>query len=312
LPVEKINGVYYSTIDTVNTVQMGTLSNMSSAELDIPRLVGFSGYPYGGYGDIDEIIMNMTNYGANCWRVSFNPPDVPGGSRDYNLSFVDYFLDNTPDNWYVVVDGNHYVDAMPIKYPENQTLCLERVADILSTYPNDTRVLVELWNEPSWGWNTSYYAPFWIEAIQNSSYTGHYTNGIVVNKFSPYFLAGDKGDGRYDPWIIFDDKHDRVWQSFHVYVSQYPPEPGGGTHGLSYQDIVWEAANASIEKGVWTEVGAETDEAPFTQEHVDELNDYLAMMVTRGYGYNVWYNGSPKNIPVTNGYDDRGLTSPLP
>ena len=317
LPVGKINGVPYSTVNHVNGVQMGTVDKANTARLDIPLLRGFSGYPYGGNSDIDEIILNMTNYGANCWRVSFNPIGL-GGTRPYNLSLVTYFLDNTPDDWYVIVDCNHYVDAYaPNNYPTNQTLAQERVADVLSTYPNNTRVLVEFWNEPAWSWNTTFYAPIWIDNVRNSSYTGKYTNGLVVTKFCPYFLPADIGHGFYQPWRIYPDAYNRTWQGFHAYNTTKPPRPYTGTHGLSFQDTPEYMGNASIKKGVLTEIGAEGDEAPFSQANVDAVNFYMNYLAnssnpSRVYGYTVWIHGNPKDIPVNNGYDDRGLTSPLP
>ena len=307
LPIAKINGVYYSTVDKVYDHQMGTLTSANNVELDLPKLRGFSGYPYGGLADIDIIIGNMTDYSANCWRVSFNPPNVTG-SRPYNLTYVTYYLENTPADWYVIVDGNHYVDAMTPNYPENETLCLERVDDILSNFPNNTRVLVELWNEPAWGWNTSDHAPTWIADVRGN----HYTNGIVVTKFSPYFLAADSGSGFYDPWTLFTDTYDRIWQSFHIYMNLFPPRPTTGTHGLSYQDIIEYMGNASVAKVVFTELGAETDETPFAEVHVTELNGFLAYVDAWIYGYTIWYNGSPYTITAANGYDTWGLTLPLP
>jgi len=312
LPVEKINGVYYATVNHVNGVQMGTVDQANTATLDIPVLRGFSGYPYGGPSDIDEIILNMTNYGANCWRVSFNPIGV-AGSRPYNLTYVTYYLANTPSNWYVIVDCNHYVDAMaPNNYPTNQTLAQERVADVLSTYVNNTRVLVEPWNEPAWDWNTTFYAPTWINNIRTSAFTGTYTNGIVITKFSPYFLPGDTASPYYQPWVVYPDPYNRTWQGFHAYNTTKPPRPYTGTHGLSFEDTPEYMGNASIKKVVLTEIGAEGDESPFSQVNVDAVNYYMSYLSARNYGYTVWIHGNPKNIPAANGYDDLGLTTPLP
>jgi len=275
------------------------------------RFVGFSGYPYdailGGVEEIDDIINAMADYDANCYRISFNPPDA-SGSRPYNLTYVQYFLDNTPDFWYIIVDANHYVSAMTPNYPVNETLCLERIFDVLGTYGNNSRVLIELWNEPAWGYNTSERGQVWIDAIRDADYT----NGIVVTKFSPYFLATDTASGFYDPWVQFDDALNRTYQSAHIYMSLTPPAPETGMHGLSWNDYLTYMDAAGITMAVYTEVGAETDETPFSSTHVLETNTFIEYMASQGYGYTVWLNGDIDNLEAYHGYYWGGLDNPLP
>jgi len=260
---------------------------------------GFSSYPDDAYDGMDAIIAGMVANSVKTLRIPFNPIDV-AGSRPYVKGYVDYFLAETPADWLIIVDGNHYYETVP-----NDANVITRCLDICDSWAAD-RTLVELVNEPPWGWPFYSKCQTYIDAIRDAGYS----HRIVTNKFSPYF--DQPLSDFYEPWDVFDDPLDKTWQGIHIYLSQYPPEPGGGTGGYSYQDLLLAALEVT-EKLIITEAGAESDEIPFSQEHVDETNDYLAWCGARNIYNNIWLRIDDVNLVGVNGYDDLGgLTFPEP
>ena len=82
-------------------------------------------------------------------RLSFRPSYGPG-SHPYRKTTVQNFLDNTPEDWIIIVDANHIVSPGPTsaaKALANWASIKSRLQTVLRDFPNNPRVAVELFNE---------------------------------------------------------------------------------------------------------------------------------------------------------------------
>ena len=133
--VYTINGVRKSEIKTLGGAYEYKLAGINSVEVN-HILYGLCGTPYDNQ-DMDDIIGNSTLYQMNAFRIAYSFAD--GVSRPYNSSQIQYFLDNS--DLTIIVDRNHYTGEA-VNWTRVQEDCL----DVLSTFTNNSRVIIEIMN----------------------------------------------------------------------------------------------------------------------------------------------------------------------
>ena len=254
---------------------------------------GFSGYPTDrGVNDpptepdpivgLNKIISWSSAYNVDTYRIAFSPV-LTGGTRPYVPAYVDYLLENS--NLNVIVDRFHHTQNAVVDNAGWAQLT-QMELECLTRWGNNPRVLIEIINEYAYSdWHSR--CQDVITAIRNVGYN----NGLVANKHSAP-----------QAWTPFNDAVDNTYQGFHFYMDQYLPSPA------TAKDMMTAAIAAGVTKLVNTEIGADVSEAPFTQELVNKLNDFLRWCrdPTRNIGNNVWLATATNNLTRSGGYEQCG------
>jgi hypothetical protein len=233
--------------------------------------IGLSGYPT-STAQIDQILRVMNENSLNIYRISFDPEWFSHKLHPYRASYVQYFLDHS--TYTVIIDRNHLYPATEESAQTARTnwnTVRTSVFEVLKTWPNNPRVIVELINEYV---STDFY-PRMQSLVEDIRASG-YTNAIVVNKWN-------------QSWAILDDPLDNTYQSYHFYFNCW--SPAGAISQM----------NTALAKGIKiinTEIGADYNEASsFTRDTVEELNEFMEWCRDQGIGNCMWMNENLNNWP---------------
>lgn len=226
--------------------------------------IGFSSYPesMGGMENITDLVnyANMTIY-----RMSFSPSWV-AQAHPYNTDYIDYFLANT--NATLIVDRNHLYPPGQTSsnlFDANYNTAIANILTTLSQYPNNTRVMVELVNECTDATIWKARCQQMVTAIRNA----HYNNSIVANKWTQSWAVA-----------VLDDPLDNIYYGMHFYFNSW--SVSGAIAQMEYA----RSLNLRI---INTEVGANyNEEGSYTQEEVNELQEFLTQCSNLGIGNCVW------------------------
>ncbi len=244
--------------------------------------LGLSGYPT-STNQIDNIINTMKANDLNTYRMSANP-QWSGGPHPYHQEYIQYFLDHTPSNWIIIVDRNHLyppTEASATSARNNWATAKNSIFEVLQSFPNNPRVMVELINE----YISSDFYPR-MQSLVNDIRSAGYTNSIVVNKWN-------------QPWTVINDPLAATFQGYHFYFNSW--SPSGAISQMK-------TAQSKGIKIISTEVGADYNEySSFTSSTVGELNDFLAQTSNMGIGSTIWMNENLNNMPR---YQQLGLAFP--
>jgi hypothetical protein len=242
-------------------------SSAQAATNQTPNRVflGLSGYPT-STGQIDNIINTMKANGLN----------------PYHKEFVQYFLDHS--TFTIIVDRNHLyppTEASATSARNNWATAKNSIFEVLQTFPNNPRVMVELINEYI---SSDFYTR--MQSLVNDIRTAGYTNSIVCDKWN-------------QPWTVINDPLAATYQGYHFYFNSW--SPSGAISQM-------QTAQSKGIKIISTEVGADYNEYnSFTTSTVGELNDFLAQTANMGIGNTVWMNENLNNMPK---YQQLGLNFP--
>jgi hypothetical protein len=243
--------------------------------------MGLSGYPT-STGQIDNILQVMEDRGLNIYRMSFNPEWFSGKPHPYRATYVQYFLDHS--DYTLIVDRNHLyppTEDSASAARSNWDTVRSSLFDVLDSWPNNPRIIVELINE----YCSSDFYPRMQTLIDDIRAAG-YTNPLLVNKWN-------------QAWTVLDDPLDNTYQGYHYYFNSW--SPSGATGQMTT------ALNKGI-KLINTEIGADYNEASsFTRDTVEELNEFLEWCAEREIGNCVWMN---ENLANWARYQDLGLDFP--
>ncbi len=235
--------------------------------------LGLSGYPT-STNQIDNIINTMKANDLNTYRMSANP-QWSGGPHPYHQEYIQYFLDHTPSNWIIIVDRNHLyppTEASATSARNNWATAKNSIFEVLQSFPNNPRVMVELINE----YISSDFYPR-MQSLVNDIRSAGYTNSIVVNKWN-------------QPWTVINDPLAATFQGYHFYFNSW--SPSGAISQMK-------TAQSKGIKIINTEVGADYNEHnSFTTSTVTELNDFLKQTTSMGIGSTVWMNENLNNMPT--------------
>jgi hypothetical protein len=230
---------------------------------------GLSGYPT-STSQIDQILREMNQYDLNTYRMSFSPEWNVYSRHAYRESLVQHFLDNS--DFTVIIDRNHLYppgSSSDQQARNNWQTLKSSIFEVLRTWPNNQRVMVEIVNEYS---SSDFYS-----RMQNLIYEirqAGYTNPIVINKFS-------------QQWQQIDDPIDNTYQGYHFYFNSW---------SLSGAIGQMETALSRGMKIINTEVGADFDGyRSFSSSEVRELNEFIQWCTNRGIGNTVWVNENLMN-----------------
>jgi cell division septation protein DedD len=257
------------------------LSSIMTAQAANPTAyLGLSGYPT-STSQVSDIIHVMDTNGLNIYRMSFNP-EWMRGPHPYHAEYVQYFLDHS--SYTIIVDRNHIyppTEEGAQTARDNWNTARNSVLQVLQTWPNNPRVMVELVNEYV---SSDFYSR--MQSLVNEIRNVGYTNPIVVNKWN-------------QPWTVINDPLNNVYQGYHFYFNTWSPS------GAMSQ------INTALSRGIKiinTEVGADYNEYnSFTTATVDELNTFLTQCASLGVGNTVWMNENLNNLPR---YQSLGLNFP--
>lgn len=237
--------------------------------------IGFSGYLTSSIQVIDQVIREMNQSGCTIYRISFSPL-WSNGNYPYNQFLIQYYLDHSPSNWKIIVDVNHL-------YPPTEANALDArihwagsnsvvsgIFLVLSTWPNNSRVGVELINEYV---SSDFYSR--MQSLITQIRTAGYTNMIVVNKWSQH-------------WQKLYDPLDNTWQGTHYYFDCW--------------DVY--AAVSDLQDGLKlgikmlnTEVGASCQEkATFDKNNVNLLNGFVSWCMENNVDNCIWQNHNIENL----------------
>jgi hypothetical protein len=222
------------------------------AQSNVPESVGFAGY-ITSQEELEDTIALIQSQNLSLYRVSFRPSWLvsEGEVKGYNEGYIDYLLENT--DFSVIVDGNHL-------YPASEKSARDavihwadvraRVFQTLQSYPNNSRVAVELINEYV---RFDFYPR--MQSLVTEIRSAGYTNPLILNKWD-------------QAWTKIDDELNNTYQGKHFYFNSW--EPAGAIANLQI------ALKLGI-KLINTEVGASSDEYKlFNQANVDELKSFIA------------------------------------
>jgi hypothetical protein len=230
---------------------------------------GFSGYIH-STSYVQDVIDIMHRHNQNIYRMSFRPSYSPG-QHPYDSSLVQYYLQNTPSDWVVIVDANHLTppDSSTAQQAiDNWNLIRARLQEVLEDFGNDPRVYVEVINEFYVSTSTFYdYMQDTVTWIRSLGYT----NPIVFNKLTWI-------DGRNN-WEIINDPLDNTYDGYHIYMD----DENLNTIINSMQT----AANMGI-KVINTETGPTTEPSTFNQAHVNNIETFIQECTNLGFGNCVW------------------------
>ena len=243
--------------------------------------IGLSGYPT-STSQIDAIIQVMDENNLNIFRMSFNPEWFGGKPHPYRANYIQYFLDNC--DYYIIVERNHIyppTEEGAQEARDNWDIVENSLFDVLETWPNNQRVMVELINE----YVSSDFYPRMQDLVDSIRDTG-YTNPIVMNKWN-------------HQWTVINDPLDNTYQGYHFYFNSW--SVSGATSQM-------ETALSKGIKMINTEIGADFNEArDFDSSEVKELSDFISWCNDRGIGNTVWMN---ENLANWQTYQQLGITFP--
>ena len=233
--------------------------------------LGLSGYST-GTSQVQNIIDVMNEESLNTYRISFNPEWFNRKPHPYNSDYVQYFLDHS--SYTIIVDRNHLYPSTEASAKEARNhwnAVKKSVFQVLETWPNNQRVMVELVNEYV---SDDFYPR--MQSLVDEIRDAGYTNPVVVNKWN-------------QPWTVINDPIDNTYQGYHYYFNTWSPA------GAIQQIRI--ALSRGI-KLINTEVGADYREHNyFTEDAVDELNAFMAECASLGVGNAVWMNENLNNWP---------------
>ena len=242
--------------------------------------LGLSGYPTSTQ-QVQNIINTMKSNGLNTFRMSFNP-EWSRGPHPYHEEYIQYFLDNS--DYTIIVDRNHLyppTEASATSARNNWATVRNSIFEVLETFPNNERVIVELINE--------YISNDFYSRMQNlvtEVRKAGYTNGLLFNKWN-------------QAWTKVNDPLDNTYQGYHYYFNSW--SPSGAISQM-------QTAQSKGIKLINTEVGADFNEHnSYTTATVNELNQFLAQCTSMGIGNTVWMNENLNNMPR---YQQLGLGFP--
>jgi len=284
--VFKMCGVSIASMTKINNVEIDGLNKINTISVntsipDPPLLYGFGGTPETEQG-LNDIIGNLTLYGMNTYRISFTP-DWAAGTRPWNATQCEYFLNNTDDSWFLIIDRNHQLESSTMDWAQaNQSIYDDILAN--PNFANNPRVIIEIVNEfvykaPDNVWDGC--API-VASIQADGYT----NPLLVNKHS---VSDDWAEGAVIPFDYY---------GHHMYMSNDNASYTQQTYWQG-QNETREAENAGCVPGVNTEVGAHHLEFnSFDQVNVDLLKDYILWSRNRPvpFGNIIWMNKDMRNL----------------
>lgn len=258
---------------------------METARADVFIPFGLSGYPR-NTATLQEIIDVMQEYHMNTYRMSFNPSWFDNKPNPYSASLIQYYLDNTPSSFILIIDRNHL-------YPPNSESAAEYRAnrvtarnDILTTlgtsnWGNNPRVWVECFNEYT---SSDYLSQLqWMtDAIRSAGYT----NVIVNNKWNTNWGVS-----------VIDDDSPGQWTGYHYYFNTWSVSSAVYQMNLALQYGVGGIVN--------TEIGADYNEgSSFTDGTVGELNQFIEWSYENQIGNTIWMCYGLQNWEH---YQDHGL-----
>ena len=253
----------------------------STARAASTVFVGLSSYPT-STSEIDNIIDTMDSEGLNIFRMSFNPEWFSSKPHPYQSTYVQYFLDHC--NYYIIVDRNHIyppTESGASKARSEWSTVKESVFEVLESWPNNSRVMVELVNEYV---SRDFYSR--MQSLVNDIRDAGYTNPIVANKWS-------------QSWRFIEDPLNSVYQGYHYYFNSW-----------SVSSAVSQVRSA-LSKGIKlinTEIGADYNEARyFSSTEVNELNSFVSQCANLGVGNAVWMN---ENLDNWSRYKSLGIEFP--
>lgn len=256
----------------------------SAADLNGP-FIGLAGYPTSTYW-LDQIINVMDDNNMNIYRMSANPEWFASKPHPYNPSFVQYFLDNTPSDWVIIVDRNHIyppTETGAADFRTNLLTAKNSVLDVCSDWPNNPRVWIELGNEYV---STDFQTVFQglIDDVRNAGCV----NTLVIDKWNTYWSTA-----------VFSDPQDAVYTGMHFYFNSW--SVSGAITQMDY------ALSRNL-KVVNTEIGADSYEASnFDSGEVAEVSDFMQQSLDKGISNTIWMN---ENLDNWNIYQNLGLVIP--
>lgn len=247
-----------------------------------PGMNGFSGAP-SSIGNIQSIINEMKSLDLTLYRMSFTP-QWNGGV--YRSDFVEYFLNNSPSDWKLVVDRNHLYpnnETQSAKFRANLSTARSNILNVCKAWPSNQRVIAELVNE-----YVSSDIKTICQGLINNVRGAGYSNPLLVNKMEQLWSQ-----------VKFTDPKNNIITGFHPYFNSW--SVSGAEAQMGY------ALNAGY-KVINTEVGADYREHNyFTTSTVSEVNQFLQWCTDRGIGNCIWMNDDLNNLPE---YKDLGLKIP--
>jgi hypothetical protein len=228
----------------------------------------------------------MEQNNLNLYRMSFNPTWM-SGPHPYRAQYIQYFLDNTPSSWVIIVDRNHIyppTEDGASEFRANLATARSSILAVCAAWPNNPRVWVEMGNEyVSTDFHTIYQGL--IDDVRDAGYT----NTLVIDKWNTAWSTA-----------VFDDPYDAIYTGMHFYFNSWSV-----SGAMSQMNT---ALNLGL-KLVNTEVGADYNEASsFTTSTVDELNNFLAQCAEQGVGNTVWMN---ENLDNWQRYQQLGIEFPV-
>ena len=243
--------------------------------------LGLSGY-ITSQSELENTVNVME---SNClipYRVSFRPSwQVPEEEyKGYNSAYIEFLVSST--NFFIVVDGNHLYppnNASAIDAQNHWNEVQQRIFQTLESYPNNSRVAVELINE----YAAEEDFDSTIQGLIDEVRIAGYTNPLVINKLTTN-------------WYKFSDPLNNTYQGMHFYFDTW-----NSTRAIGQIDI---ALSKGITKLLNTEVGASAREyEAFNQNNVDELEAFLLQSQTLGVSNCVWMNIDTENLEGYSQYD---------
>ena len=249
----------------VSIVSISIIGNVSA----IVSATGLSGYTE-TIEDVQQIIDTMDSQGMTVYRMSFNPEWYENKTNPYDITLVNYFLDNCEYN--LIIDRNHLYPPTPEESGAvDWGLAEYSLLETLSQFPNNPRVIVELINE--------YVLDDFQERMQtlvDAIRSCGYTNGIVVNKWETWWANS-----------ILNDPLDNIYYGMHFYFNSWSVE------SAVYQ---MQLALSNGLKIINTEIGADFNEyTEFEASEVQEVNEFMHICHDLGITNLLWMSKSFDN-----------------
>jgi len=259
---------------------LGLTNETFTAQAASTAYLGISSYPT-STTQVQNIINMMNSNGLNIYRMSFSSA-WGSSTHPYRKDYVQYFLDHS--SYTIIVDRNHIyppTEAGARDARSHWSTVRNSIFEVLRSWPNNPRVMVELINEYV---SSDFYSR--MQALVNEIRAAGYTNPIVINKWS-------------QPWTLVKDPQNKVYQAYHYYFN---------TWSTSYAISNVKSALSKGIKLINTEIGASYNEHDsFTYSNVDKLNSFLSQCASLGVGNTVWMNWDLHNWST---YRSLGLNFP--
>jgi len=233
---------------------------------------GFSNYPYPLTTQaVDEIIDLMEKHNLNVYRMSIRPSWTEV-DHPYRPELIQYYLDNTPSDWIIIIDANHLIDWGEQTFDSHLNDIKLRLRQVCTDFPDTSRVWVELFNELDTDLNGFYNrAQDLIDYVREEGFT----HTLVVNKLYT------SGFG----WKLLDDPLDKTYQGYHGYF-----------HSSSDRANLLNSMQTAVNMGIKiinTEVGANSnDPDTWTQSQVNALQEFTEECAQIGVGNCIWISWS--------------------